>query len=295
MTEKMKIIDFLRENQLDAIFVQKDENCRYLSKFTGSDSYLLLTKEELYLLTDSRYTEQARKESADYTVVDYKGHLAEIVAKLAGEYHIKTMGVETVFSYQMYLSFHEYMPNIEFRFSQIDRLRQIKSEEEIFCIKEACRISDAGFKATLPFIRAGITEARLRTILECAMLEEGSEGKSFDTIVASGERSAYPHGVATGKVLEDGDLVTFDFGAIYKDGFESYFIHSLGHSVGLEIHESPFLSARDHTVLKENMIETVEPGVYIPGIGGVRIEDTVVIKKDGIEVLTKFPKKFLRM
>ena len=135
MTEKMKIIDFLRENQLDAIFVQKDENCRYLSKFTGSDSYLLLTKEELYLLTDSRYTEQARKESADYTVVDYKGHLAEIVAKLAGEYHIKTMGVETVFSYQMYLSFHEYMPNIEFRFSQIDRLRQIKSEEEIFCIK----------------------------------------------------------------------------------------------------------------------------------------------------------------
>lgn len=148
MTEKMKIIDFLRENQLDAIFVQKDENCRYLSKFTGSDSYLLLTKEELYLLTDSRYTEQARKEVADYTVVDYKGHLAEIVAKLAGEYHIKTMGVETVFSYQMYLSFHEYMPNIEFRFSQIDRLRQIKSEEEISCIKEACRISDAGFKAT---------------------------------------------------------------------------------------------------------------------------------------------------
>ena len=330
MTEKMKIIDFLRENQLDAIFVQKDENYRYLSKFTGSDSYLLLTKEELYLLTDSRYTEQARKEAADYTVVDYKGHLAEIVAKLADEYHIRTMGVETVFSYQMYLSFHEYMPNIEFRFSQIDRLRQIKSEEEISCIKEACRISDAGFKATLPFIRAGITEARLRTILECAMLEEG---------------------VATGKVLEDGDLVTFDFGAIYKgyhsditrtvaigdiserlqkiydsvlrcnehiemqlkegiicsevdksareylkkDGFESYFIHSLGHSVGLEIHESPFLSARDHTVLKENMIETVEPGVYIPGIGGARIEDTVVIKKDGIEVLTKFPKKFLRM
>ena len=166
MTEKMKIIDFLRENQLDAIFVQKDENYRYLSKFTGSDSYLLLTKEELYLLTDSRYTEQARKEAADYTVVDYKGHLAEIVAKLADEYHIRTMGVETVFSYQMYLSFHEYMPNIEFRFSQIDRLRQIKSEEEISCIKEACRISDAGFKATLPFIRAGITEARLRTILE---------------------------------------------------------------------------------------------------------------------------------
>ena len=85
MTEKMKIIDFLRENQLDAIFVQKDENYRYLSKFTGSDSYLLLTKEELYLLTDSRYTEQARKEAADYIVVDYESHLAETVAKLVDE------------------------------------------------------------------------------------------------------------------------------------------------------------------------------------------------------------------
>ncbi|MBD9084670.1 MAG: aminopeptidase P family protein, partial [Dialister invisus] len=161
MTEKMKIIDFLRENQLDAIFVQKDENCRYLSKFTGSDSYLLLTKEELYLLTDSRYTEQARKEAADYIVVDYESHLAETVAKLVDEYHIKTMGMETVFSYQMYLSFYERMPDMEFKFCQIDQLRQIKSEEEISCIKEACRISDAGFKATLPFIRAGITEARL--------------------------------------------------------------------------------------------------------------------------------------
>ena len=136
-----------------------------------------------------RYTEQARKEAADYIVVDYESHLAETVAKLVDEYHVKTMGMETVFSYQMYLSFYERMPDMEFKFCQIDQLRQIKSEEEISCIKEACRISDAGFKATLPFIRAGITEARLRTILECAMLEEGSEGKSFDTIVASGERS----------------------------------------------------------------------------------------------------------
>ena len=183
------------------------------------------------------------------------------------------------------------------------------------------------------------------------MLEAGSEGKSFDTIVASGWRSAYPHGTATDKVIEEGDLVTFDFGAIYhgyhsditrtvavgeiserqryiydavlgcnehiekilraglaaadvdqesrkylkEKDLDQWFGHALGHSVGLEIHETPTLSPRDRTVLCAGMTETVEPGVYIPGVGGVRIEDTVVIGKDGISILTKFPKKFLRV
>ena len=201
----------------------------------------------------------------------------------------------------------------------------------------------------MPLIRKGRTEAELRTALECAMMEAGSEGKSFNTIVASGWRSAYPHGTATGKVIEDGDLVTFDFGAIYegyhsdmtrtvavgaiterqrflydsvldcvlhieglmKAGLracdvdqaardflrtkelDSYFTHALGHSVGLEIHETPVLAPRDATVLQPGMIETIEPGVYIPGTGGVRIEDTAAIQGDGISILTKFPKTFL--
>ena len=169
--------------------------------------------------------------------------------------------------------------------------------------------------------------------------------------MASGWRSAYPHGTATDKVVEEGDLITFDFGAIYK-GYHSditrtvavgditdrqrfiydsilgcnehiedymkagmkacdvdkearnflkereldtYFNHALGHSVGLEIHESPVLAPRDASILQVGMTETVEPGVYIPGVGGVRIEDTVVIEKDGLSILTKFPKKFLRV
>ncbi len=351
MDKKQEILRFLKDNSLDAVFILKDENCRYLSGFTGSDSYLFLTKENFYLLTDNRYTEQARKEAVGFEIINYAGKMAECVSRFAEKHRIRVIGIEEQMTHKMYLSFAKELSQTEFTFCNPDILRQIKSKEEMELIREACRISDKGFEKTIPFIKAGITESKLRSVLECAMLEAGSEGKSFDTIVASGERSAYPHGTATDKIIEEGDLITFDFGAIYhgyhsditrtvavgniserqkyiydavlgcneyiesflkaglicadvdkaardylkKFDLDSYFIHALGHSVGLEIHETPVLAPRDHSVLKEGMTETVEPGVYIPGIGGVRIEDTVIIGKDGIEVLTKFPKEFLKV
>lgn len=343
------IRDFLNEQHIDAAFIQKDENCRYISGFTGSDSYLLLTGCGNYFLTDSRYTEQAKEEAKGFEIISCAGKLAETVADLVQTHHVERLGVESVLTYRMYLAFHERLPDVEFSFCNADALRQIKSEEEIANIAEACRIADEAFGRIIPLIQRGKTEAELRTALECAMLEAGSEGKSFDTIVASGWRSAYPHGTATDKCIAEGDLVTFDFGAMYR-GYHSdmtrtiavgqiterqrylydsvlecvlyieknikagqqacavdqrareflkareldtYFTHALGHSVGLEIHESPVLAPRDATVLAEHMIETIEPGVYIPGIGGVRIEDTVAIQKNGISILTKFPKEFL--
>ena len=340
------ISDFLKESGVDAAFIEKDENCRYISGFTGSDSYLFLTADDCYLLTDSRYTEQAKEEAKGFTIIDYAGKLAKTVGELSAKHHVTRFGIEAGMTYKMYLSFDEVLPETDFVFVVPDTLRQIKSAEEIRLIEEACRISDLGFEKTVPYIKAGVTEAELRTILECAMLEAGSEG-----IVSSGWRSAYPHGTATDKVIEEGDLVTFDFGAIYhgyhsditrtvavgeiserqryiydavlgcnehiekilraglvaadvdqesrkylkEKDLDKWFGHALGHSVGLEIHETPTLSPRDHTVLCAGMTETVEPGVYIPGVGGVRIEDTVVIEKDGISILTKFPKKFLRV
>lgn len=351
LLDKALLQDFLKDSQVDGLFIQKDENCRYLSGFTGSDSYLFLTADTCYLLTDSRYTEQAKEEAIGFEVINYIPKLAETVGKLVSKHHVKHLGIESVMTYKMYLGFDEVMPEVAFDFCEVDKLRQIKSEEEIQLLKEACRISDVGFEKTIPHIKAGVTEAYLRAVLESAMLEAGSEGKSFDTIVASGWRSAYPHGTATDKVIEEGDLITFDFGAIYK-GYHSditrtvavgditdrqrfiydsilgcnehieeymkagmkacdvdkearnflkereldtYFTHALGHSVGLEIHESPILAPRDSSILQVGMTETVEPGVYIPGVGGVRIEDTVVIEQDGLSILTKFPKKFLRV
>ena len=349
MLDLEKTAEFLRNDAVDAAFIQKDENCRYISGFTGSDSYLFLTGTVNYLLTDSRYTEQAKEEAKGFTVVECAGRLAETVASLAEKHHAQKIGIEPVLTYRMYLALHEAMPKAVFSFCEADRLRQIKSEEEIAKIAEACRISDEGFRRIVPLIQRGKTEAELRTALECAMMEAGSEGKSFDTIVASGWRSAYPHGTATDKRIEEGDLITFDFGAIYQ-GYHSditrtvavgaiterqrflydsvlecvlhiegllkageracdidqkaqeflktkeldqYFTHALGHSVGLEIHETPVLAPRDKTVLAAGMIETIEPGVYLPGIGGVRIEDTAAIQANGISILTKFPKEFL--
>lgn len=349
MLNQKVISEFLRENSVDAAFIQKDENCRYISGFTGSDSYLFLAGENNYLLTDSRYTEQAKEEATGFTIINYAGRLAEAVAGLVQKHQVRKLGIENILTYRMYLSLQEQMPDIDFSFCETDQLRQIKGQAEIEKIMEACRISDEGFRKIIPLIQAGKTEAELRTALECAMLEAGSEGKSFDTIVASGWRSAYPHGTATDKLIENGDLITFDFGAIYqgyhsditrtvavghitdrqrflydsvldcvlyieqimkagikacdidqearsflkKKELDSYFTHALGHGVGLEIHETPVLAPRDKTILMPGMVETIEPGVYIPGTGGVRIEDTVAIQKEGISILTKFPKEFL--
>lgn len=351
MISKELISDFLEKSHVNGLFVQKDENLRYISGFTGSDSYLFVTKDGFYLLTDSRYVEQAKEEAKGFTVVDYRGKLADTLSDLAKKHGVTKLGIESVLSYRMYLTFDEAMPDVDFEFCPVDDLRRIKSEEELKLLKEACRISDEGFKNTIPYIKAGVTERYLQAVLECEMLKAGSEGKSFDTIVASGERGAYPHGTATDKVIHEGEMITFDFGAIYKGyhsditrtvavgdisdrqrflydkvlgcneyiesilkagmhaseadtearkyfakfGLEKYFTHALGHSVGLEIHEAPVLAQRDTSLLEPNMTETVEPGVYVPGTGGVRIEDTVVIKQDGISILTLFPKKFLRV
>ena len=198
--ERAMISDFLKESGVDAAFIEKDENCRYISGFTGSDSYLFLTADDCYLLTDSRYTEQAKEEAKGFTIIDYAGKLAKTVGELSIKHHVTRFGIEAGMTYKMYLSFDEVLPEAEFIFVTPDTLRQIKSAEEIGLMQEACRISDLGFEKTVPYIKAGVTEAELRTILECAMLEGGSEGKSFDTIVASGYGGVYPKGMVIGTV-----------------------------------------------------------------------------------------------
>jgi Xaa-Pro aminopeptidase len=229
----------------------------------------------------------------------------------------------------------------------IEPLRAIKTPEEIAAIQKAARIADRALESVLP-LKAGVREVDVALELEFAMRRMGAEAAGFEIIVASGERSAMPHGLASARELQNGDLVTVDWGALVDgyhsdctrafpigeissklkemynavleanllalaqikagagckmldsvardhlktQGYEAEFAHSLGHGVGLAIHEAPRLSfrAEDNEILEVGNVVTVEPGVYIEGFGGVRIEDLVVVTENGCEVLTNLPK-----
>lgn len=343
---------YLKDHQIGAAVILKPENQRYYSGFTGTDGALLVSAKTACLLTDARYLEQAAQESPLYKIIDHKGRLMEIAADLCSVEQLTVIGYEDKFlTYQAYLALSGGLEERYFEPISFEELRQVKDKVEIDNIKQACHIADEAFKKLLPCIKLGVTEQYLAMQLECNMLQLGSEEKSFTTIVASGKRSSMPHGVASAKVIESGDFITFDFGAIYKgyhsditrtvvigkasaeqkriydavlqaqllgvqtikagiagytvdkvcrDYFASidlgtYFTHGLGHGVGLDIHELPVLSPRSKGILCENMIVTVEPGLYIEGFGGVRIEDSVLVTTDGCEILTHTSKNLLEI
>jgi Xaa-Pro aminopeptidase len=232
---------------------------------------------------------------------------------------------------------------------EIAALRSVKDCNEIEILTKTAAIASKSFGDIIPMIRPGISEKELALQLELALRSRGADGKSFDFIVASGERGALPHGRASEKLITSGELVTVDFGAvldgyasdetvtiavgrvdarqreiyqIVKDahdmaieavrpgvvlkhldavardhitgkGFGDYFRHGLGHGVGLDVHEKPVVSFRSEGEVLEGMVFTIEPGIYLPGWGGVRIEDTVCVTADGCLLLTKVSKDLL--
>lgn len=336
----------------DALWVHKEENVRYLSGFTGDSTDLLLTPEGRWLLTDSRYTEQAAAEAAGWEVVDHRGKLTAALHELCEKQGVRVLGLEEeALSLALYRRWLDADPEREWRAVGLDRLRMSKSEAEIESLRRACAISVDALTDILPLIQAGKTENEVRIALEKAMLDKGSERPAFATIVASGIRSALPHGTATDKVIDTGDFVTLDFGAVYagyhadmtrtfvigtasprqrelyaavlraqaaaiaatragsearivdaaardilqEAGLAEYFIHSTGHGVGLEIHEEPRISQLSREVLADGMVITAEPGVYLPGYGGLRIEDSLVVRGDNAEILTDFPKELMEL
>jgi len=225
----------------------------------------------------------------------------------------------------------------------VEGIRLVKDPEEVSCIRLAVELARRGFAAVQEFIRPGVSEAEIALELEYQLKKMGSEGNAFDTIVASGERGAMPHGSASDRKLKGAELVTIDFGACaggyYSDttrtvpvgeptskqcevyrvvleanragiravrpgvqaseidrasravveagGYGEFFGHGTGHGVGLEVHEGPRIAVGVDTEIREGMVFTIEPGVYVPGWGGVRIEDMVLVTGDGCEVLTE--------
>ncbi len=337
---------------LDAFLVMAPENRRYLSGFTGSSGVLLITKNQNFLLTDFRYIDQAKIEAPDFQVIRYDGSLVETIKNILERLFIETLGFEEDFiTYKQYRELREGIPKIKIfpEAGLVEKIRMIKDQEEIATIARAAKVADEAFNYILGKIRPGLTEIEIALELEFFMRSQGASSTSFSTIVASGARSALPHGVASEKLIEKGDFVTLDFGCIYQGycsdmtrtvvigepdrkqrevyqvvleaqilalenikagmscqeidalsrtyiaekGYGQYFGHGLGHGVGLAVHEHPSLSPRDNTELVPNMVVTVEPGIYLPGWGGVRIEDLVVVEEAGLKNLTDSPKDLI--
>ena len=334
----------------DAILIEKKENYRYMSGFTGTFAYLVISNEDALILTDSRYTEQAVEQAPDYELVNFIG--SNVIENILIEKNIKKLAIEgdtvTVTKYKDYQKI-ETLNEIIISSGIVEALRKIKDDEEILLIKKAVMLADEGFKHILKYIRPGITEKDIEMELEYYMRKSGASGASFDIIVATGTRTSMPHAIAGDTLVKNGDAVMIDFGCIFdgycsditrtvfvgkpdkemkriydtvmrvqkvgiedavegkyaadvhmtvsdmidQAGYKGSFGHGLGHGVGLEIHELPRVSLFGSEALVNNMVVTVEPGIYVPGLGGVRIEDMLVINSKTPIVLTESPKEMI--
>jgi Xaa-Pro aminopeptidase len=341
----------MRSEKLDAILIFGLPNMRYLSGFTGTDGVFLVMEETSFFLTDSRYISQAKKQVSADTIHCYKNKLKAVADELSSS-GCKRVGFDSeVVSVALFEELKALADDsVEWcsLSTQLQPLREVKTKEELVALKSAANLNYQAFEAVQPMIRPGVSELEIARELEFSLKRLGGEANAFDFIVASGVRGALPHGVASEKKLQPGELVTIDFGTrvngyhsdetvtlamgpvdrklrqifdivleahdsaldaiqpglkiseldavarefISCQGYGEYFGHGLGHGVGLEIHEYPAVSSRSDQSLVAGMVITIEPGIYIEGTGGVRIEDTVVVTEDGFETLTSIPKQF---
>lgn len=349
-----RLLDSLPSLTVDALLVTRLTNIRYLTGFTGTTAFLLLGEEPI-IAVDFRYRDQVKREVAGIEVLEVASarELWPAVLRLLDERGHPRLGIEastlTTANYLELLSSNgrEIVPTQ----SVVERLRYQKDAEEIDAIRRAIAITDEAMNGVLELIRPGMTEHEVAGEIERLQRTMGGERSASEIIVASGPRSAMPHGIASERIIGQDEPVMFDLGTvvdgyladltrtihigpaskefrriyqvvldaqaraeegikpgmrasdadalardhIVASGYGNYFGHSLGHSIGLDNHETPALSPFDDTTLEPGMVVTVEPGIYLPGREGVRTEDVVVITEDGCEVLTGAAKALVEL
>jgi Xaa-Pro aminopeptidase len=335
-----------------AMLVTSAVNRRYLSGFTGTHGFVLVSDDKAALLTDFRYKEQAVLQAVGFDIVEHAADINATVAEL-----LKSWGISKLLFEDRQVTFAEHAALVPTLAPAqllpaggiVEELRMIKDEAELAIIREATDLADRTFEYILGFIKPGVRESAIALEMETFMRKQGASGPSFTTIVASGERSAMPHGVASERAVGKDEFVKLDFGAYYKGycsdltrtvfvgkpsgkhreiysivkeaqqyaldhlvpgmtglegdaltrdiitryGYGEHFGHGTGHGFGMEIHEAPRLSKTGDMVLTPGMTVTVEPGIYLPGFGGVRIEDDIVFTDTGIQILTRSPKELI--
>ena len=341
----------VKKREREAFLVTKPQNVQYLSGFTGDSTWLVITAGQQALITDGRYTEQARGECPGWTIIETKTGLLDALKEYQTKIGFRNLAFDAryfnVENHQRMLQSLSDRLSLSGETDPCYLLRQIKDDWEIAQIAKAASIADEALVSLKKRIAPHVTEKELAGELNYQLYKLGSEGPAFDTIVAAGPQSAMPHAKPTAYRLQQGDFVTIDFGAVVQGyrsdmtrtfligkpeqtkadlyrtvleaqqialkaiapkvsvrkidrfardflvekGYGDYFNHGLGHSMGLEIHEDPrFSQLAEDIPLAPGMVMSVEPGVYIPGTGGLRIEDTVVITGNAMKTLTQFPK-----
>jgi Xaa-Pro aminopeptidase len=342
-----KLRSKIAEKSLDALLVSHPENCRYLSGFTGSSGWLLISNKHAFLATDFRYVEQAKKEAPNFEVIQIKGSVPDWLPELISDLGWHRLGFETGLSFATFQQLGEAaktIPNLELvpTASLVEHLRSIKEAAELELISQAVKLTDAAFEYLGAIIHPGMREKELAWEIEKFLRQNGSEAMPFEIIVASGPNSALPHARPTERVIRSGEPVLVDMGAkvngycsdfsrtlslgkdkmlveiynvvleaqlsaiegiragmsavkadqlarevIARSEYNEAFGHGLGHGVGLEVHELPTLGPNSQDVLADDMVFTIEPGIYIAGWGGIRIEDMVTLKEGKAQVLTR--------
>jgi len=340
-----KILDF---QHLDGILFTSLENIRYLCGFTGSDGAFIITQKGSFFLTDSRYWTQAGEEVKGTQIIHYKKKMEGILSLLI-DLKLREIGFESaVLPFSAYRFLTERL-TAEARLHPLEEalknLRAVKDAHELTLIRRAIDISSDAFSQATEMLKEGVVEQEVALEMEFLMKRGGADAIGFDIIMASGKRSALPHGKASDKRIEKGDFVLIDFGSgfqgyhsdqtrtvvcsypspeqekiyqivkeahdkavekvrpgipvseidgaardyIRNQGYGEYFGHGTGHGIGLAVHEDPAVNSENKGLLQEGMVFTIEPGIYLPEWGGVRVEDMVLVTPQGVEVLTHLP------
>jgi Xaa-Pro aminopeptidase len=354
------ILNKLRENikhsSYDAILLTGLENptagknLKYVTGYTGSFGFAVITENNQYMISDFRYKDQMKAECPEFEIVEIEESFLKTIKEVLEKESINNLGFDKKMRFSEYELYSKFGCELTPMDNVIETIRLSKTEEELLKLAKACEITDQALEYALSLDLVGMKERDVEVILKSKMLELGAEDTWQRFIVASGPRGAMPHGMASDKVIQNNELVTFDLGCFYKGyssdltrtiafgkdvdgqlleiydivyqaqkkaveqakagmtgaeldsicrdyitekGYGDFFKHGTGHGLGLDVHEGPRVNQANTNPLEVGAVVTIEPGIYISGLGGVRIEDDVFLTEDGCIVLNKFPKELI--
>jgi Xaa-Pro aminopeptidase len=353
-----QVRDALASSGRDALVLTHLPNIFYLCGFSGSNAILLVVGDALHLFTDGRYTIQAREEAPQSHVHIVRKPLTEACgALMRSRMHRKRLRVAFEAAYLNVAEFGRLKNaagrNIQWKPTGelIERIREVKTPEELDIMRRSAKLASEVIREAPDFVRPGAMELEVAAEIDYRLRRKGASGPSFDTIVASGPRSALPHARPTEKRLQKNELVVLDLGAILRHycsdltrtvflgraparirgwykavqqaqeaahdalrpgvtagsvdraarrllnqhGLGSYFVHGTGHGLGIEIHETPRVGRSQKREIRAGNVVTLEPGIYVEGVGGIRLEDEVAVHAQGTEVLTSAPRGLLEL